>query len=178
MNHQPFEDWLLEDKPIRPKQKLDLDAHLRACSYCAALAETGQALRTVKKVSPAAGFTARFQARLAVQRAAERKRRLWGAVLFAVGGLITLMWIAAPYLAPFFTSPATRITSLVGWLVFLVTTLHALFRAGSVFLDVIPGFLPPFVWMVFVSALAGISLLWSVSIWRFTQRGVPRGVNL
>ncbi len=178
MNHQPFENWLLEDKPIHPKQRLELDAHLRACNYCAALAETGQALRSVKKVSPATGFTARFQARLAVQRAAERRRRLWGAVLFAFGGLVTLLWIAAPYIASFFASPANRITSVVGWGVFLITTLHALLRAGSVFLEVIPGFLPPFVWMVLVSALAGISLLWSVSIWRFTQRGVPRGVNL
>ena len=178
MTHQPFESWLLDDKPIHSKQKLELDAHLRVCNYCAALAETGQALRSVKKISPAAGFTTRFQARLAVQRAAERRRRLWGALLFTFGGLAILIWIAAPYIAPFFASPATRISSVVGWGVFLITTLNALFRAGSVFLDVIPAFLPPFVWMVLVSALAGISLLWSVSIWRFTQRVVPRGVNL
>ena len=178
MNHQPFESWLLDDKPIHPKQKLELDAHLRVCNYCATLVETGQTLRSVKKVSPAAGFTARFQARFVIQRAAERRRRLWGAVLFTFGGLGMLVWIAAPYLASFFASPATGIASVVSWGVFLITTLHALFRAGSVFVDVIPGFLPPFVWMILVSALAGISLLWSVSIWRFTQRGGPRGVNL
>lgn len=178
MNHQPFEDWLLNDRQIDPKQKLDLDAHLRVCSYCAALVETGKALRSVKKVSPVAGFSTRFQARLARQRVVERRRRLWGAVLFTLGGLAILMWLAWPYLASFFASPASGITSLVGWGVFLVTTLQALFRAGSVMLGVIPGFLPPFVWMVLVSALAGISLLWSVSIWRFTRRGVPRGVNL
>lgn len=174
MNHQPFEDWLLNDKPIQPKQKLELDAHLRMCNYCAALSETGRALHSVKKVSPAAGFSARFQQRLALQRVAERRRRLWGAVLFTFGGLAILLWIAAPYLASFFASPATRITSLVGWGVFLVTTLRAMLEAGSVVLDVIPGFLPPFVWMVLFSAFAGISLLWSVSIWRFVR--FPRGV--
>jgi hypothetical protein len=176
MKHQPFEAWLLEEKPINARQKLELDAHLRDCGYCAALAETGRALRSVKKVSPASGFTTRFQARLAAQKAADRKRRLWGAVLFTFGGLILLMWIVAPYLLSFLNSPATRITSLIGWGVFLITTLQALFRAGSVFLEVIPGFLPPFAWMVLISAFAGISLLWSVSIWRFTR--VPRGVNL
>jgi hypothetical protein len=176
MNHQPFEDWLLDDKPIHPKQKLELDAHLRVCSYCAALAETGQALRSVKRVSPAVGFSARFQAKLAMQRESDRKHRLWGAVLFTFGGLVMLMWIVAPYLTSFFTSPAAHVTSLVEWGIFLITTLLAMAKAGTVILDVIPDFLSPFVWMVLASALAGISLLWSVSIWRFTQRVVPRGV--
>jgi hypothetical protein len=174
MNHQPFEEWLLNEKLIDPKQKLELDAHMRTCSYCSALAETGKALRMVKKVSPAAGFSTRFQARLAMQKAAERRRRLWGSVLFTLGGVAILLWIAAPYLASFFASPAAWITSLIEWGVFLVTTLWAMVQAGSVLLDVIPGFIPAFVWMVLLSALAGIGLLWSVSIWRFVR--VPRGV--
>jgi hypothetical protein len=174
MNHQPFEDWLLNDKLINPKQKLELDAHMRTCSYCSALAETGKALRLVKKVSPAAGFSARFQTRLALQKAAERRRRLWGAVLFTSGGLVMLMWLLWPYLASFLASPATWITSLIEWGVFLITTLWAMAQAGSVLFDVIPGFIPPFAWMVVISALAGIGLLWSVSIWRFVR--VPRGV--
>jgi hypothetical protein len=128
----------------------------------------------VKKVSPTAGFSARFQARLAMQKAAERRRRFWGSLLFVFGGFVMLMWLAWPYLASFFASPATWITSLIGWGVFLITTLRAMLEAGAVLVDVIPGFLPPFVWMVVVSALAGIGLLWSVSIWRFVR--VPRGV--
>jgi hypothetical protein len=176
MNHQPFEDWLLNDKLIDPKQKLDLDAHLRVCSYCSALAETGRALRSVKMVSPLAGFTARFQTRLAGRKLADRRRRVWGAVLFTLGGLAMLMWLLGPYLASFFASPATGITSLVGWGVFLITTLQAIVEAGSVMLRIIPDFLSPFAWMVLVSAFAGIGLLWMVSIWRLAQRGVPRGV--
>ena len=77
MNHQPFEEWLLNEKLISPKERLDLDAHLRICSYCSALAETGKALRTVKRVAPAAGFSTRFQARLAMQKAADRRRKRW-----------------------------------------------------------------------------------------------------
>ena len=176
MNHQPFEDWLLKEKPLDPKQKLELDAHLRACTYCSALVETGKALRTVKMVSPAAGFSARFQTRLALQRAADRQRRLWGSVLFTLGGLVMLVWLLGPYLVSFFAAPATWITALIEWGVFVVTTLRAMAQASSVFVDVIPGFLPPFAWMVLLSAIAGISLLWFVSIWRFTLRGVPRGV--
>lgn len=174
MNHQPFEDWLLNDKLINPKEKLELDAHLRTCSDCSALAETGKALRVVKKVSPAAGFSARFQARLAMQKAAERRRKLWGTALFTFGGVAILMSIAAPYVISFFASPAAWITSLIEWGVFVVTTLWAMAQAGSVLMDVIPSFIPAFVWMFVVSALAGLGLLWSISIWRFVR--VPRGV--
>lgn len=176
MNHQPFEDWLLNEKLIDPKQKLDLDAHLRICAYCSALAETSKALHSVKLVAPAAGFTARFQTHLAARKLAERRRRLWGAVLFTFGGLVMLAWIAAPYLSSFVASPATWITSLIEWGVFLITTLQAIAQAGSVMLRVMPSFLTPFGFMVLVSAFAGFGLLWTVSIWRFARGDVPRGV--
>ena len=174
MNHQPFEEWLLTEKLISPREKLDLDAHLRICSYCSALAETGKALRTVKRVSPAAGFSTRFQARLAMQKAADLRRKRWGTLLFTFGGLVMLMWLVGPYVASFFVAPATWIAAMVEWVVFLITTLQAVTQAGSVLLRMLPGFLSPFGLMVLVSAFAGIGLLWSVSIWRFVR--VPRGV--
>lgn len=174
MNHRPFEDWLLNDTPITPEQKRDLDVHMRSCTHCAALAETSVVLRSVKKVSPPAGFTMRFQARLAERKLVERRRKLWGAVLFTLGGLTFLAWLTIPYLVRFFSAPATWISALVEWGVFLLTTLQALMQAGSVLLDVVPGFLSPFAWMVLISAFAGISLIWSVSIWRFSR--VPQGV--
>jgi hypothetical protein len=174
MNHQPFEDWLLNDKPITLEQKRELDIHVRTCAYCAALAETGLALKSVKKASPQAGFTNRFQARLAERKLAEQRKRLWGSVLFTVGGLVLLMWIVSPYLFSFVSAPATFIAALVQWGVFIVTTIDAVAQAGSVLLRIVPDFLSPFAWMVIISAIAGIGLLWSVSIWRFVR--VPRGV--
>lgn len=174
MNHQPFDTWLLDEKPITPEQKRELDLHVRTCAYCAALLETGKAFRSVKMMSPAAGFTARFQDRLAAHKLAERRRRFWGAILFVTGGLAILMWIAGPYLASFFASPASWLSALAEWGVFLITTLRAMTQAGSVMLHLVPGFLSPLTWMILLSASAGLILLWSVSIWRFTLRGVPR----
>jgi len=173
MNHQPFETWLLEDRLISPEQKRELHSHLRTCAYCAALVETGKALNSVKMMSPAEGFTSRFQVHLAARKVADRRRRFWGAILFVAGGLAILMWVAGPSLASFFASPATWISALVEWGVYLITTLQAMAQAGSVLLHVVPDFLSPFAWMVLLSAFAGISLLWTVSIWRFVR--VPRG---
>ena len=163
MNHQPFEDWLLNDKPITQEQKRELDMHMRTCAYCAALAETGIELKSVKKASPQPGFTNRFQVRLAERKIAEQRRRLWGSALFTVGGLVLLMWLFSPYLFSFLSAPATWIAA----------TMQALAQAGSVFVKILPDFLSPFAWMVLLSAFAGVSLLWTVSIWRFVR--VPRG---
>ena len=113
MNHRPFEDWLLDDIPMTPEQKRDLDAHLRTCAHCAALAKTGVVLKSARKVSPPSGFTVRFQARLAAQKLAERRRKLWGSIIFTLGGLALLTWLALPYLATFFSSPAMWISTLV-----------------------------------------------------------------
>jgi hypothetical protein len=156
------------------EQKRELDLHLRTCSYCSALVQTGLALKSVKKAAPKAGFTDRFQARLAERKLVERRRRIWGAVLFTFGGLVMLMWLASPYLLTFFSAPASWISVFVEWGVFILTTIKALTEAGSVFLRIIPDILSPFAWMVVLSAFAGVSLLWSVSIWRFVR--VPRGV--
>jgi hypothetical protein len=43
-----------------------------------------------------------------------------------------------------------------------------------VFARVLPGIIPPYIWMIIVSAMAGFGLLASVSIWRFTRH--PQGV--
>ena len=174
MNHQPFEEWLLNDKPITPEQKQKLDLHLRSCDYCSVLAETGKVLHSVVMASPADGFTARFQARLAEHKIADRRRKLWGAGFFLFGGVSLLLWFAGPSILSFLSSPENWIATFVEWGIFLITTFQALTQAGEVFLHVIPGFLPPFAWMVIVSGFAGISLLWSVSIWRFVR--APQGV--
>jgi len=174
MNHQPFEGWLLSEEPITPEQKQELDQHLRSCDYCNALVETGRVLRSVKMVSPAMGFSARFQARLAEHKIADRRRKLWGAGLFLLGGLSLLVWFAGPSILKLAASPENWIATLVEWGVFLITTFQALTRAGEVFLHVLPGFMPPFAWMIIVSGFAGLGLLWSVSIWRFVR--VPQGV--
>ena len=174
MNHLPFEDWLLNDMPVTPDQQRELDAHLRNCSYCSALVETGRLLNTVKMAAPAAGFTMRFQSRLATQKIEERKRKLLGSALFTLGSLVVLVWLAGPLVGSFFASPATWISTLVSWLVFLGTTLFALLDAGKVILSIIPNFMPPFLWMVLLSMFAGMGLLWSVSIWRFVR--MPQGV--
>jgi hypothetical protein len=175
MNHQPFEDWLLNDKPLTAAEKRELDAHLRSCIHCTALSATGLALRSARAVPPAAGFTMRFQQRLAAQKVAERRRRLWGIFALVVTGVTLFSWLAAPYLRIFLSAPIEWLTAGLGYFLFLLTSLQAFSEAIVVMARVIPEFIPPYVWMMIISAAAGLGLLWSVSIWRFAR--APQGAT-
>jgi hypothetical protein len=175
MNHRPFEDWLLEDQPLDPIQKRELNAHLRSCNVCRAIAESNLALRSARVVSPAPGFSARWQERLVLARRAQRRKTLLGTLFFSLGGLLLLALLAGPILVSLIGSPAEWIAAIVHVLLFLYTTTLAVSEAGSIILRVMPDFLPPFVWMVLLSTLSGLGLLWSVSIWRLMRR--PQGAE-
>ncbi|MBL8050183.1 MAG: hypothetical protein JNM46_03095 [Anaerolineales bacterium] len=176
MNHQPFETWLLDDKHLTAAEKGELHAHVRVCKTCSALAETSLVLRSARAVSPTAGFTARFQEKLALQKVAERRRRLWGLIVLILSGLSLLTWFASPYIMTFLAAPVEWFTAVVGYLLFIFTSLQAFTEAVQVLTRVIPNFIPPYVWMIILSAMAGFGLLWSVSIWRFARK--PQGVSV
>jgi hypothetical protein len=174
MNHRPFEDWLLNEQPLTPEKKRELQVHLQDCVHCIALAEVNLELRSVKMAAPAAGFTLRFQKRLEAQRVLERRNRLVGAAILAAGGLGMAAWYAAPYLIQFIGSPAEWIAAFVSFLLTLLSMAEAVGDLGSILFRVLPGFIPPFAWLVLISTFSGLGLLWAVSIWRFTRfsRGV------
>jgi hypothetical protein len=173
MSHQPFELWLLEDQNLEPEQKRALQAHLQTCVHCSALVETGSQLRSVRQAEPASGFSVRFQQRLSAHKLAERRRKFWGMILFVLGGLGLLGWFAGPILSPLLASPAEWIALLLSYVFFIVASVQALSDVGLVLVRVVPGFVPPFAWLVITSALAGVGLLWIISIWRLTY--VSRG---
>lgn len=175
MNHQPFEDWLLNDKPLTAAEKRELDMHMRTCLHCTALSATGLALRSARAVPPAPGFALRFQERLAAQKVAERRRRLWGILALVITGLTLFGWLTSPYLTVFFDAPIEWLTTGLGYFLFILTSLQAFREAILVMARVIPEFIPPYVWMMIISAAAGLGLLWIVSIWRFAR--APQGAT-
>lgn len=175
MNHQPFESWLLDDKYLSAAEKRELDLHLRDCRTCTALAETGLALRSAKVTSPAAGFTLRFQQRLAAQKIAERRRKLWGLIVLVFSGVGLLSWFAAPYIYAFISAPVEWFTASVGYFLYIFTSLQAFSEIMKILSRIVPSFISPYAWMVILSSMAGLGLVWVVSIWRFAHK--PQGVT-
>jgi hypothetical protein len=174
MNHRPFEDWLLEDQPLTPEQKRELQSHLRTCEACAAIAESNLALHSVRMVSPAVGFTERFQKRLAEQRKAARIRQIIGALVLVIGGLGLIFFLFGPLIQDAMSSPAAWITTAVGYFLFVLTSIQTLSEVGFILMRVIPTFISPFGWLVLLSLFGGFGLLWTISITRFAR--MPQGV--
>ena len=98
MDHRPFEGWLLDHKKLAAGEKRQLEAHLQVCSSCSALAEVNLALKSVTLAAPSAGFTDRFQVRLAAQKKALRRRNFWGFILLTISVLSVLTFIAWPFI--------------------------------------------------------------------------------
>jgi len=174
MNHQPFENWLLDNEPLNSDQKRSLRSHLRACASCAALAEVNLALGSARAAAPASGFTDRFRVRLEAQREMQRRRQWLGVLFLVLGGLGILVWFAWPVIEAAFASPITLLSTWLSTLVSIWVTLRALGEVGSVLLEVVSGLLPSYIWALLLAALAGWGLLWVVSVWKFTK--YPQGV--
>ena len=174
MNHRPFEEWLLDDQPLTPEQKRDLQSHLRTCTACSAIAESNLALHSTHTISPAPGFKDRFQTRLAHHRREQRWRQVIGTLVLVLGGLGLLFWLAGPIIQEALSSPAEWITTAVGYFLFILTSLQVLSVASTILLRVIPTFISPAGLFFVTLMVSGIGLLWIVSIWRVTR--IPQGV--
>ena len=175
MDHRPFEDWLLDNQPLNHDQKRQLNTHLQTCSSCTAIAEVNLALKSAKLAAPAAGFSNRFQVRLAARKQELRRRNFWGFSLLSVSALGVLGWVSWPVLKGLVQSPVNMLASSVSSLVSFWASLQAIFRAGMVLFKVAPGFVPTYIWAVILFAAGAWSLVWVVSLVKFTK--VPQGVK-
>ncbi len=174
MNHRPFEDWLLDDEPLTVQQQRDLEAHVRSCSTCAAIAESNLALHAARLVGPADGFADRFRVRLEKRRKEQRWRQVIGTLVLVVGGALLVYLLAGPFLLQVLQTPATFITAGIDYVVFLFTFLHVFSEASAIILRVLPKFISPAGWVGLTIAAAGLGLLWTVSIQRVAR--APQGV--
>ncbi len=88
MNHQPYETWLLSEEALPPEQAQALQEHLQTCPACQRLERSWsgveQLFRRSPLAAPAAGFSARWQARLAEEQRQRQRRNAW--VMLAVTG--------------------------------------------------------------------------------------------
>ena len=174
MNHRPFEDWLLDDQPLSPQQKSDLQAHIRSCASCAAIAESNLTLHATRLVAPAAGFADRFRVRLERRRREQTWRQVAGTLVLVLGGFALAYWLAGPIVQEALRSPAAWLTAVVGYFLFALTSLRVLSEAGAILLKVLPAFITPAGWIGLTLGSAGLGFLWIVSIWRVAR--APQGV--
>ena len=174
MNHRPFEEWLLNDKSLTPMEKHELDAHLRTCKYCSALVDTGFALRSARVAAPAAGFSQRFEQRLARHKIAERRRRWLGSIVLLLAAGVATTQLGSTYIGAFFSAPLESVAQEISFVLSLVGALRAVLQAVGILARATPSIVPPYAWMVFLPA-AGLGSWWMLSFLRPSR--APRGVS-
>ena len=111
MNHRPFEDWLLEDRPLNGQEQRELQLHLHSCRSCTAIAESNLALHSTRWTSPPVGFADRFNQRLARWRSRQRWYQLLGTLVLVIGGLTILYAVVGSVVRQALQSPADWITA-------------------------------------------------------------------
>jgi hypothetical protein len=175
MDHRPFEDWLLDNQALSTGQMRQLNAHLRVCPDCTAIAEVNLALNSTKLAVPAAGFTERFQIRLSARKKAMHLRNFWGIMVLTLSALGILTWVTWPILKDLFQSPVNLLASWISSMASFWASVQAITQAGLVLFKVAPGFIPAYIWMVILFVAGAWSLVWVISFMKFTK--VYQGVQ-
>ena len=164
MDHQHFEELLLNDEPIAREENVALQAHLRVCPKCAALAQANRALNHVVMAAPVSGFATRFQVRLAARRKAQRRRDLFGGLILFFSAVGLGIWLALPILPTALFSPSTLLTAWANTLASTLSLFQAVVEAGGVILRVMARFIPSETWFLSLSFFSLLTFGWMLSI--------------
>ena len=173
MNHQPFENWLLDDEPLSIPQQRELQIHLRTCTTCTAIADSNLALHTSRTISPAPGFTDRFRPRLAEWRKEQLRRQALGTIVLVLAGLVTLYSLAGPAMLEAVRSPAEWLRGITMYVVAVVTFASVLGHVGGILLRNLPEMIPPAAWLAIPIAGLAAGVLWIATMRRLA--GASRG---
>lgn len=167
MNHQPFEDWLLNDEHLTAGEEWELKLHVRGCAHCAKLAHANRVLRSAPMSTPPASFMLHFQQKLAAERRAQLIRNILGLTLILVVGIGVILVLAPAYLADTSLSPTQLAVTWSTRLVYIGLALRALMQNGNVF-TVAATYVPSYIWALIFTALVGSGFFWLSSSRKFT----------
>ncbi len=168
MNHHlPF-DSLFEDPNELAQDELEsLMDHISDCEVCrsasVSLQTIDESLRTAEMVSPAAGFSARWEVRYAEMRNRAHRRQ----IIFVGSGLTTALILMGVLLIsrilPFVQSPGLLFLTWISRLLALYSYLGSIAEFTRAVVGVTPTFLPWLVWIISFGLLGSFTVLSLVS---------------
>jgi len=174
MNHQPFEDWLIEDQKLTPRQSRDLKEHLKDCPYCSALVSVDQVLKNASMASPLQGFTDRFRIKLAKEKNLQREQLLWGLGSFGLVALILAGYFAYQFLTNWLVSPVDVFVNLITWLTGISVTLKTYGSVGLVLINIALGIIPLPIWLGFFIGGFLLVLAWVATLRKLSYSVIAR----
>jgi hypothetical protein len=175
MNHQPFENWILDDVQLAEQEQDSLNQHIKECPECYKLYHSWNKVQTQLKETPVKpapdGFMHRWKYDFAKRQKEQERRQARTLLISLASGAGAIMIAMAVIFLPDF--------SLISILVKSLTILVKLFSGIEGIWSIIKSFVtsaPTTVLVISGLLLAGwISLAafaWGISIWRITSKEV------
>lgn len=178
MSHQPYDEWVIAGEQLPPDEQNRLNEHLAACPQCRQLKSNLQAvqtrLSTARQVSPAEGFSQRWQAAKQAHLFEQQSRQvlqvrrfflyIGTATAISLMLLIGMFFTGGEWLTKLVVA-ANRLHVFNQWTVKIQDFLFAV-------LQITPPVLPVALWVMLSTVFCILALVWIVSIWRITAQGV------
>lgn len=167
MNHKRYENWLFAEQELAEQDLVSLQDHMQGCEECSTLAASWQVVETHLRLapmqSPRAGFAARFEARLDVERKRLNQRQTFAVMAFSVVAA-TLLFVSLLILVwPWLRSPDVFLWN---W-IYRAFTFANYAEATSDFLAPlfrsVPAVIPATWWILFIGLVSELCVLWVVS---------------
>jgi hypothetical protein len=166
MNHQPFESWLLSEEALEEDQDRALREHLKGCERCANLDaswnDVHQLFETAPRMAPAAGFTARWKGRLAVERRKRQARQTWVLLALTTGGAAILFLLMGLQVVELLRFPEQLILLTIYRFATLIGTAFATQNLVFSLFGTIVNLVPTPVWIGLFGAFTMVCVLWFV----------------
>lgn len=175
MNHQPYEDMLLDERELSIKEKDSLTQHLLECPQCAKLEKSLRVLdhefRSTPVVAPAPGFSERWKTSLPERRKQhERQQTRIILISMAVTAVATGITLAVFLFPPI--SPISIFANILSGLLMLVNTVIDFWVFVGAFLQAAPKGLSIGLVLSVTTWISIILLAWGISMYKITLKGV------
>ncbi|PKN98933.1 MAG: hypothetical protein CVU43_15700 [Chloroflexi bacterium HGW-Chloroflexi-5] len=175
MNHQPYENWILDEVQINSQEQDSLKQHLKECPECFKLNHSWNKVQTEIKSTPIepapAGFMRRWKYEFASRQREQERRQARTLFISLASGAGAVLIALAVILLPDF--------SLISLMVRFLTTIVKLYSGIDSLISISRNLIesaPTITLVVSVLFVAGWICLaifaWGLSIYRITTKGV------
>jgi len=175
MNHQPYENWILDETQITPQEQDSLKQHVKECPECFQLYHSWNKVHAQIKSTPVksapAGFVKRWKTDFASRQKEQERRQARTLLISLASGAGAIMIALAVILLPEFS----LISITVGFLTTIVKLFSGIESLWSIVSNLVAS-APTITLIISGLLIAGwISLAafaWGISLWRISTKGV------
>ncbi len=175
MNHQPFEQWILEPRDMTSADREVLNAHLETCHECRSLQakwlSLSEEFHHTPILAPRSGFARRWQAGMAERRLRDQRRQAWR-FFMAFSGAAAAVFLAMVGYFLLTSTPAEWVQAAMRAVTSTVGTVTAARGIASTWMSITPLGLNVVIWIALGLTFCILACIWVFAIYRTAFSGV------